>query len=270
MEINKKHIEILKIYEQKLKYFHYSERTIEIYVHYVCKFLNTVDKYPQHFVSCDFQTYLDSYKFSSVSQQNQIINAIKFLYEKVLERKYDKICFERPRKEKHLPQIIDKQYVLQQIAKIENLKHKAILSLAFSVGLRVSEVINLKIADVDSGRMVITIRQAKGNKDRIVPLSQNNIILLRAYFKAFKPKEYLFNGQFDIKYSATSCNQLVKQYLGKNYHFHLLRHSCFTSLLESGTDIRIIQKLAGHASSKTTEIYTHVSTNILQNIPLPI
>lgn len=270
MEINKKHVELLRIYEQKLKYFHYSTRTIEIYSHYVGKFLNTVDKYPQHLVSSDFQSYLNSYKFTSISQQNQIINAIKFLYEKVLERKYDKVSFQRPRKENHLPQVIDKAYVLQQISKIQNVKHKAILSLAFSVGLRVSEAINLKIADIDSDRMIITIRQGKGNKDRIVPLSQNILTLLREYYTSFKPKEYLFNGQSDLKYSATSCNQLVKQYLGKNYHFHLLRHSCFTSLLESGTDIRIIQKLAGHASSKTTEVYTHVSTQILQNIPLPI
>ena len=169
-----------------------------------------------------------------------------------------------------MPKIINKEFLLEQINKIDNLKHKAILSLGFSVGLRVSEVINLKIEDIDSKLMIINIKQAKGKKDRIVPLSQNILILLRNYFKKFTPKEYLFNGQFSLQYSTTSCNQLVKQYLGKEYHFHLLRHSCFTSLLESGTDLRIIQKLAGHSSSKTTEIYTHVSKNILNKIPLPI
>lgn len=118
--------------------------------------------------------------------------------------------------------------------------------------------------------MLITIRQAKGRKDRIIPLSENILKLLRDYYIQFKPKEYLFNGQFDIQYSATSCNQIVKQYLGTKYHFHLLRHSCFTCLLEQGTDLRIIQKIAGHSSSKTTEIYTHVSNALLQKIQLPI
>lgn len=270
MEINKKHEEILRIYAQKLKYFNYCNRTIEIYVHYVGKFLESTDKYYQHLVSSDFQTYLNNYKFSSISQQNQIINAIKFLYNKVLQRKYDKVNFERPRKEKHLPQIIDNKFLMTRIEDIKNLKHKAIISLSYSVGLRVSEVINLKILDIDSQRMIINIRQSKGRKDRIVPLSENILKLLRDYFKEFKPVEYLFNGQIEPKYSATSCNQLVKQYLGKNYHFHLLRHSCATELLERGTDLRCIQKLLGHSSSKTTEIYTHVSTSMLGKINLPI
>lgn len=142
--------------------------------------------------------------------------------------------------------------------------------LAYSVGLRVSEVINLKITDIDSSRMIITIRQAKGKKDRVVPLSPNVLNVLREYFKEFKPKVFLFNGQFDPQYSATSCNAIVKQYLGNRYHFHLLRHSCFTNLLEGGTDLRIIQKIAGHASSKTTEIYTHVSTQLLHKVALPV
>lgn len=268
--MNTKYDSFLKIYEQKLKYFNYSKRTVEMYCHYFEKFLQSVNKYPQHLVSTDFKNYLISYKFSSISQQNQIINAIKFGYEKVLNKKYDKVDFERPRKEKHLPKIIDKTFLLSKISNIKNLKHKAILSLAYSVGLRVSEVINLKIIDIDSKRMIINVRQAKGNKDRIVPLSQNVLELLREYYKQEKPKEYLFNGQFDLQYSATSCNQLVKQYLGKEYHFHLLRHSCATSLLESGTDLRLIQNLLGHSSSKTTEIYTHVSTQSLQKINLPI
>lgn len=270
MEINKKHDEILKIYKQKLKYFHYTERTIEIYLHYVLKFLILVNKYYQHLVSNDFQNYLDNYKFSSVSQQNQIINAIKFLYEKVLNKKYDKVSFERPRKERHLPQVISQDELLKSISKIVNIKHKAIISLAYGTGMRVSEICNLKITDIDSKRMIITIRQSKGRKDRIVPLSENNLFLLREYFKQYKPKEYLFNGQFELKYSSTSCNAIVKKYLGENYHFHQLRHSYATTLLENGTDLRIIQKCLGHSSSKTTEIYTHVSTNLLNKINLPI
>lgn len=265
-----KHDDFLKIYKQKLKYLNYSERTIEIYSYYVCKFFEKIDKYPQHLVALDFQNYLDGFLFTSIAQQNQIINAIKFLYEKVLNKKYDKVSFKRPRKEKHLPQVISQEELLKSISKIDNIKHKSIISLAYGTGMRVSEICNLKITDIDSKRMIITIRQSKGRKDRIVPLSQNNLLLLREYFKQYKPKEYLFNGQFELKYSSTSCNAIVKKYLGENYHFHQLRHSYATTLLENGTDLRIIQKCLGHSSSKTTEIYTHVSTNLLNKINLPI
>lgn len=262
--------EIIQLYVDKLIYLNYSRRTVDIYSHYVLKFLNQVNKYYYKLSSSDFQNYLDNYQFTSISQQNQIINAIKFLYEKVLDRKYSKIDFTRPRSEKHLPQVIDKEYLLSQISKIVNIKHNAIISLAYSVGMRVSEIINLKISDIDSKRMVIIIHQAKGRKDRIVPLSPTILALLREYYKEFKPTIYLFNGQNSLQYSSTSCNQIVKKYLGNDYHFHLLRHSCFTSLLESGTDIRIIQKLAGHNNVKTTEIYTHVSNQMLSKINLPI
>ena len=261
---------ILRIYSQKLKYLNYSKRTVDVYTHYTNKFLVAVGKYPQHLTSADFQGYLNGFNFTSISQQNQIINAIKFLYEKVLNRKYDKVDFTRPRREKKLPQVIDSAFLVDRISAITNLKHKAILTLAFSVGLRVSEVINLKIQDIDSERMLITIRQGKGRKDRIVPLSPNLLTTLREYYKVHKPKVFLFNGQFSDQYSATSCNQLVKKYLGEKYHFHSLRHSCFTSLLEAGTDLRIIQKIAGHSSSKTTEVYTHVSTRVLGKVPLPM
>jgi integrase/recombinase XerD len=268
--MNDKYSKILKIYKQKLKYFNYSVNTIKIYLHYFEKFLIFTNKYSQHLVSKDFQNYLGNFKFSSISQQNQVINAIKFGYEKVLDKKYSKIDFKRPKKEKSLPQVIDKDYLLSKIEEIKNLKHKVIISLGYSVGLRVSEVINLKIKDIDSKRMVINIRQSKGRKDRVVPLSESILDLLREYYKDFKPKEYLFNGQNSLRYSATSCNKIVKKYLGGKYHFHLLRHSCFTNLTDQGVDLRVIQKLAGHSSSKTTEIYTHVSTQLLNKLPLAI
>jgi site-specific recombinase XerD len=159
---------------------------------------------------------------------------------------------------------------LERISKIENLKHKAIISLAFSTGMRVSEIINLKISDIDSKRMIININQAKGRKDRIVPLSPKILELLRLYYKENKPKDYMFNGQNSQQYSSESCNKLVKKYIGNSFHFHLLRHSCFTSLLECGTDLRIIQSIAGHQNVKTTEIYTHVTTNLLNKVNLPI
>ena len=262
---------IIKICEQKFIYLNYSPRTSENYMYHIKEFVKSIGgKQIIHLNSKDFQTYLDTYSFSSISQQNQVINAIRFLYKFGLDKKYDKVSFKRPRSEKKLPQIIEKQFLLDRITKIENKKHKAIIALAYSTGMRVSEVCNLKISDIDSKRMIITIRQSKGRKDRIVALSQKVLELLRGYFLEYKPKEYLFNGQFDLQYSSTSCNQIVKKYLGKEYHFHLLRHSNATALLEAGTDLRVIQKHLGHANVKTTEVYTHVSTAILQNMNLPI
>tara|TARA_R110000765_G_scaffold87636_1_gene167961 strand:+ start:58 stop:858 length:801 start_codon:yes stop_codon:yes gene_type:complete len=265
-----KKINYYEIANRKLKYLAYSPNTIKVYLWYINEFLNNIEKEPSRLNSSDFKNYLESYKFKSVSQQNQVINSIRFLYVSVLDKKYEKVKFDRPRKEKRLPKIIDKNLILSSLGKIENLKHKAILTIAYSVGLRVSEVIGLKIEDIDSGRMVIDIIQSKGNKDRSVPLSENVLSLLRLYFKKFRPKTYLFNGQTGLRYSATSCNKLVKKYVGKEYHFHLLRHSCFTNLTEQGVDLRVIQKLAGHSSSKTTEIYTQVSNHILGKIPLAI
>ena len=203
-----------------------------MYSFYVKQFIYSQNKSFLHLNSDDYSTYLLNYKYTSISQQNQVINSLKFLYEKVLNKKYNKVCFERP--------------------------------------LRVSEIINLKISDIDSKRMLIKIVQSKGKKDRYVPLSEGMLGMLRSYIKKCRPKEYLFNGQNSINYTPTSCNALVKKYIGKQYHFHQLRHSCFTYLLESGVDLRIIQKIAGHSSSKTTEIYTHVSNHTLSKINLPL
>jgi len=213
---------------------------------------------------------LDKYSFTSVSQQNQVINSIRFLYKFGLDKKYDKVSFKRPKSEKKLPKVIDGVFIKEQLSKIENIKHKSLLALTYSVGLRVSEVVNLKIEDIDSKRMIIHIKNAKGKKDRIVPLSQTVLELLRQYWKEYKPVNYLFNGQNPLKYSPNSCNKIVKKYLGENYHIHQLRHSCFTNLLESGVDLRIIQKIAGHNNVKTTEIYTHVSNQLLSKVKLPI
>ena len=262
---------VVEIYIKILTNKNYSKKTIETYVCYLEKFLNDVNKNPYHITTNEIRDYLLNKTYSSISVQNQIIGSLKLFAKYILNKKDIHLNkLERPRKEKRLPQVIDKDFILERISKIENLKHKAIISLAFSVGLRVSEVINLKIADVDSKRMLINIRQAKGKKDRIVPLSITILDLLRLYFKKYKPNEYLFNGQFSNQYSSTSCNQLVKKYLGEDYHFHTLRHSSFTSMLESGTDLRLIQKIAGHSSSRTTEIHTHVSMQMLNRIQTPL
>jgi integrase/recombinase XerD len=265
-----KKINYSEICKQKLDYLNYSPKTKTLYLSYINKFLEQINKYPTELNSKDFQSYLDNYNFTSISQQNQIINAIRFLYKFGLNKKYDKVSFKRPKSEKKLPQVIDSKFILNKLSKIQNLKHKAILTLTYSVGLRVSEIVNLKIENIDSKRMVIHIKNAKGRKDRIVPLSQTVLELLREYFKKYKPKEYLFNGQFSLQYSVKSCQNIFKKYIDDKSHIHILRHSCFTNLLESGTDLRIIQKIAGHSSSKTTEIYTHVSNQLLSKIKLPI
>ena len=259
-----------EICNQKLQYLNYSPKTKSTYLYYIQEFLNSQTIPPSRLTSQDFQSYLDNYNFSSISKQNQVINAIRFLYKFGLNKKYDKVSFTRPKKEKKLPKVVDNQYIINQLQNIQNLKHKAILSLTYSVGLRVSEIINLKITDIDSNRMIIHIKNAKGKKDRLVPLSNNVLDLLRLYFKEFKPKEYLFNGQTTNQYSIQSCQKIYKQYIDDKSSIHSLRHSCFTNLLEKGTDLRIIQKIAGHSSSKTTEIYTHVSNQLLSKIQLPI
>lgn len=234
-------------------------------------FLNTLnDKQIIHCSSKDFQSHLDNYKFTSVSQQNQVINAIRFLYKYGLDKKYDKVSFKRPKSEKKLPKVVDGEFIKNQLSKIENLKHKAILTLTYSVGLRVSEIVNLKIEDIDSKRMLIHIKNAKGRKDRIVPLSPTVLNLLREYYTEYKPKEYLFNGQNSNQYSIGSCQKIYKKYIEESGHIHTLRHSCATNLLENGTDLRLIQKILGHSNVKTTEIYTHVSNQMLSKINLPI
>jgi site-specific recombinase XerD len=266
-----KNQKIINICEEKFIYLNYSPRTRDNYMSYIKSFLESLgDKQIIHCNSNDFQSYLDSYKFTSVSQQNQVINSIRFLYKEILGKKYDKVSFKRPRKEKKLPKVIDGEFIKSKLSKIENLKHRAILTLTYSIGLRVSEIVNLKIEDIDSKRMLIHIKNAKGKKDRILPLSQTVLELLREYFKEYRPNEYLFNGQSSLQYSIGSCQKIYKKYIDSNSSIHTLRHSSFTNLLESGTDLRIIQKIAGHSSSKTTEIYTHVSNQLLNKVNLPI
>lgn len=258
----------LDIYIKKLKYFNYSENTISVYSHYWLKFLETTNKYPVHITANDFTIFLNACVFTSISQQNQIINSLKFGYVKVLNKKYNKIDFERPRKEHKLPNVIDETYLKNCLNKIKNAKHKALLSLAYSDGLRVSDIVNLKISSIDSKRMQIKIVEGKGKKDAYLPLTKYLLGLLRKYFIEYKPKEYLFNGQNAVQYTAGSCNALIHKYIGKQYTFHSLRHSCATHLMDKGVNQRLIQKLLRHASSKTTEKYTHVSKTALENLPI--
>ena len=265
-------MKILKVFEKKLRNNNYSVNTINNYVSCINMFLGLKNiKDPYNVTTRGIIDFLESYEYSSVSQQNQYISSLKLFAKYILNKKdihLNKI--RRPRSERRLPRVIDGCFIKHQLSKIENLKHRAILTLTYSVGLRVSEVVNLKIKDIDSNRMIIHIKNAKGRKDRVVPLSENVLQLLRLYWRSYKPKEYLFNGQKSNRYSIGSCQKIYKKYIDKKTSIHVLRHSSFTSLLENGTNLRLIQKIAGHSSSKTTEIYTHVSCELLKNIVLPV
>ncbi len=182
---------------------------------------------------------------------------------------------DRPKREKTLPEVLTKQEVKLMIDKTENIKHKCLIMLIYSAGLRVSEAINLKVEDIDSERGVIKIIQGKGKKDRISLLSKELLIHLREYYKLYQPSKYLFTGINNGSYSASSVLKIVKNAakkakINKHVTTHTLRHSFATHLLEQGTDLRYIQNLLGHASSKTTEIYTHITKKGMENIKNPM
>jgi site-specific recombinase XerD len=183
---------------------------------------------------------------------------------------------EYPRSDKKLPVVLSQDEVQRMFSVCDNLKHKVMLALLYSVGLRVSELINLRWRDIDRSRMVINIIEAKGKRDRQVPLNVKLIPLLDKYFGVYESREYVLNGQFGLKYSAKSVGEVMKQLAGKaginnkRVYTHLMRHNCFTHMVENGVDINLIQRIAGHASAKTTAIYTHISHNIISKINSPI
>ena len=262
----------LEIFQEKLRYKNYSPKTITVYCSYLSSFLiHNKIKDPYQVTTKQIIEFLESYNFKSTSQQNQYIGCLKLFAKYILNKKDIHLSkIERPRNEKKLPKVIDGDLIKEKLSKIENIKHKAILTLTYSVGLRVSEIVNFKIEDIDSKRMIIHIKNAKGRKDRIVPLSQTVLELLRNYFKEYKPKQHLFNGQNGGQYSIGSCQKIYKKYIDNKTSIHNLRHSSFTNLLESGTDVAIIQKIAGHSSIKTTQIYLHISNQSLSKVKLPI
>ena len=182
---------------------------------------------------------------------------------------------ERPRKESKLPKVLSVEEVKLLIENTNNIKHRCVISLLYSAGLRRSELLNLKVNDIDSKRMLIFIRSAKGNKDRYTLLSKATLTDLRIYFKQWQPKVFLFEGMKGNKYSPTSVANVVnkaalKAKIIKKVTPHMLRHSFATHLLENNTDLRYIQTLLGHSSTKTTEVYTQVAVNNIQNIKSPL
>lgn len=261
----------VQMYSEDLLLKNYSENTIKNYSSQVRKLLirfQNIATKPSEISEPNIKMWLLEAK--TINSRKHRLSAVKLFYKLTGKQPLKLKHIEYPRSERKLPQVIEKNFLLEKISKIQNLKHKSIISLAFSTGVRVSEVINLKIEDIDEHRMIIHIKNAKGAKDRIVPLSEKILILLTEYIQKYQPKLYLFNGQKSLKYSTTSCNKIVKKYIGEKHHFHQLRHSSFTAILDSGTDLRYIQALAGHSSPKTTAIYTHVSKTALNQIKLPI
>jgi len=211
----------------------------------------------------------------SRSTQNQSINAIKFYLEQVLGRDRQYFKLERPKKTKTIPEVLSEEEVAIILKATDNLKHKAILTTIYAAGLRVGELLNLKISDIDSHHMRIWVREGKGCKDRLTTLSPHLLKLLRVYYKRYRPQEYLFEGPQGSPYSPTSVRKILARAcsragIRKKVRPHTLRHSFATHLLEQGTNLRYIQQLLGHTSVKTTEIYTHVSSKNLQTIHSPL
>lgn len=278
-QLTPEHQQKLLEYERFLRSKRFAESTIKSYIASIQIFLAYFKEKPMaeisnHDIIAFNNDYILAKKLSS-SFQNQMVNSIKKFFLVVANRRIDLEAIHRPRREQKLPHVISKEEVKKILETPRNIKHRAMLSLIYACGLRRSELLNLKPQHIDSKRKLLIIEQSKGNKDRMAPLSDKIIELLREYYKAYRPKDWLFEGQYPTtKYSAGSLEKVLKQSLAKAkinkpVTLHWLRHSFATHLLESGTDLRYIQVILGHKSSKTTEIYTHVSTNNLQNIRSP-
>ncbi|MBN2485516.1 MAG: tyrosine-type recombinase/integrase [Bacteroidales bacterium] len=257
----------------------YSENTITNYVTSLSTFFSYLKfKEPETIDFDDIINFNENYiidECRSVSSQNVFISALKLYYETILGKEILWDELRRPRRERRLPEIFSKDEVTSIICSQRNIKHKTMLATVYSCGLRCGELLSLKITDIDRDRMLMHIYQGKGNKDRIVPLPNKLLEMLREYYKAYKPKFFLFEGALPgQKYSDTSLRQVFQTAIKRvgikrKAKLHWLRHSYATHLLEGGTDLRYIQEILGHSSSKTTEIYTHVSVRNIQAIRNP-
>ncbi|HYQ58459.1 MAG TPA: site-specific tyrosine recombinase/integron integrase [Draconibacterium sp.] len=267
-------------YIDKLIQKRYSESTIRTYSAYFKDFLHhfkghKIDELNKDEINAYIRQLVEENHISA-SQQNQRINAIKFYYEKILEREKFLYQIDRPKKSKQLPRVLSKNEVKEIIKHCGNIKHRCILSLIYSAGLRRSELINLKISEIESERGLIKIKDAKGKKDRYTLLSPALLNQLREYYKQYRPRYWLFEGNSPrSQYSATSIANILneaayKARIKRRVTPHMLRHSFATHLLEQGTDLRYIQELLGHGSSKTTEIYTHVTNKNIGKIKNPL
>lgn len=268
-----------QIFKQKLEIARYSESTIKTYISTLASFFRSLDGVSIEEVNeIVIEKYLlKEIKEKKISQsfQKHILGSVKLFYEVMFNKKLS-LSHLYPKRVSHsLPKYLSKEEILKMLTVTENLKHKSLISLLYGCGLRVSEVINLKIRDIDSKSGTISIIQAKGKKDRYVMLPQSVLPLLRDYFKMFSPSTYLFEGEEGEKYSIRSVQLIVKQAalkakIQKLVTPHILRHSFATHLIENGTDIRYIQELLGHNSVTTTQIYTHITDLKIRKIQSPL
>lgn len=273
-----KQAEIAK-FKEWMKQKRYSKTTIETYCETIVIFFTHYNyKSVAEITNSDIVQFNIDYILKrklSFSYQNQFVNAIKLFYRKTYNRNLALENIERPRKEYKLPKVIAKNDVMMMLKNTKNHKHQMALTLIYACGLRRSELINLKLEHLNSKRKTLTIFDGKGRKDRVLPISDKLLEQIKKYYFAYKPSIYLIEGQNRGEpYGETSLEKIFHKYLGTvlkkhNFTLHCLRHSYATHLLESGTDLRYIQELLGHKSSKTTEIYTHVSMKSLQNIKNP-
>ena len=259
-------MQVVAKFKQKMRVKIYSENTIEMYGNAVYNFLSSIESKDHTRIPTKMIVkYLEEKSFSSRSQQNQYIGALKLFAKYILNKKDVHLSkIERPRKQKTLPKILPVKDTVDKINCIKNIKHRAMLSICLSCGLRASEILNLKIKDIDSGRMVVNVIQSKFNKDRQVKLTDNMLSILRSYFKIHRPKLYLFEGANVGKYSYASLSKVCNKVLDCN--LHRLRHTYATVLLENGANMSIVQNQLGHSSIKTTQIYSHVTTTMYEQL----
>jgi integrase/recombinase XerD len=271
--------------KQQLNYFtdwmrsrRYSEHTVSVYIQTLQVFFQFYpNKKIKEITNDDVLVFNRKHileKKLSASYQSQFVNALKLFYGLIMEARLDIEKLVRPKNPVTLPKVLDETEIAALIENTSNKKHKSMLSLIYSAGLRRGELLNLKMTDIDSARMMIHIRNAKGMKDRIVPLSPLILNMLRTYYQEYQPSEFLFEGQYGGKYSERSVELVLKKAakragLKRDVNLHMLRHSYATHLLEGGTSLRHIQELLGHKSPKTTQIYTYVSREELGRIQSP-
>jgi len=263
----------------KLKELRYSESTLKTYKNLFEEFINYYAMYEINSITeqqiIAFLRFLVMERKVSGSYQNQAINAIKFYYEKVLGGQRKFYFIDRPKKERSLPTVLNTEETLALFDAAKNIKHKCAFMLAYSTGMRVGEVINLKLSHIDRERMQIRVVSGKGKKDRVTTLARKFLKTLDQYLEEYHPKEYLFEGEKGGQYTASSLQTVIKEIsakakITKKVTMHTLRHTFGTHSLEGGTDLRYIQDMMGHETSKTTEIYTHITTKGFDQIKSPL
>lgn len=266
----------IQLYSEDLRLKNYSDCTIQNYCSQVRLFLEYFDDVatkPSEISERQIKQWLLLAK--SINSRKHRLSAVKLFYELTGKQPFKLSRIEYPRAEKHLPIVLSQDEVQKMFDVCKNTKHKVILALLYSCGMRASELINLKWQHIDRSRRIINIISGKGKKDRQVKLSDSLIPLLEKYYYLDHPKEFVLNGQFGIQYSQSSLRQVIKQIaqkagISKRTYTHLLRHCCFTHMVENGMDINLIQKIAGHSSVKTTMIYCHISDSLIAKTHSPL